>query len=72
MEKLFINTKYGIFTIIVNKTEKSQEIFKYKIPISNYNNSNNNNNNDNNDNDDTNYYLIMMKMIILIHFILMD
>lgn len=36
-DKLFINTKYGIFSIIVNKNEQSQEIFKYKIPIINYN-----------------------------------
>ena len=30
-DELFINTKYGTFSIIVNKTEKSQEIFKYII-----------------------------------------
>jgi hypothetical protein len=60
-DKLFINTKYGAFSIIVNKTEQSEEIFKYKIPITDinyYNNIVNNYDNnyyfDNNEDDNIN------------------
>lgn len=52
-DKVFINTKYGIFSIIVNKIEKSQQIFKYKIPITDINYYNTDSNYYNTD---SNYY----------------